>query len=226
MSNDALPTFKKWKSLDFAFWLYDEEWIGEGYYRLTARVEGEIKCRYEHFTRWTKRNVREYVLPREVGEEIGRILNAYDLSSFDGRVVKTEGISPEYGYVFDLEWEDGSGVYAVNNEEVDLPLDMIAELLHQFEWHYSAPTAPHEPTRYPHRKAPAIQDAMTIDEEAADYPGGWLCECGTIVNGEVCPSCGRRVPQGEPNYTCICGLRFFHSLPAFCPDCGDLIDQQ
>ena len=55
--------------------------------------------------------MREYVVSQEVGEEIGRILNAYDLFPFDGRVVKTEGISTEYGYTFVLEWEDGDLMY-------------------------------------------------------------------------------------------------------------------
>lgn len=71
---------KRWQSLDFAFWLYDQEWIGEGCYRLTARSKEEIECRYEHFSRWSESNVREYVVSQEVGEEIGRILNAYDIS--------------------------------------------------------------------------------------------------------------------------------------------------
>ena len=56
---------------------------------------------------------------------------------------------------------------------------------------------------------------------------GWTCACGTVNKGKFCQNCGAKKPEGAPLYKCDkCGWQPEdpHNPPKFCPECGDLFD--
>lgn len=57
---------------------------------------------------------------------------------------------------------------------------------------------------------------------------GWTCSCGTVNQGKFCQNCGSKKPEGAPLYKCDkCGWQPEDPTkpPKFCPECGDLFDE-
>ena len=57
---------------------------------------------------------------------------------------------------------------------------------------------------------------------------GWTCSCGQVNQGKFCPNCGSKKPEGAPLYKCDkCGWEPEDPTkpPKFCPECGDIFDQ-
>ena len=61
-----------------------------------------------------------------------------------------------------------------------------------------------------------------------EEPAGWTCSCGTLNQGKFCMNCGAKKPEGAPLYRCDkCGWQPedpYHP-PKFCPECGDIFDE-
>ena len=56
---------------------------------------------------------------------------------------------------------------------------------------------------------------------------GWTCSCGALNKGKFCQSCGAKKPEGAPLYRCDkCGWEPEDPAnpPKFCPECGDIFD--
>lgn len=56
---------------------------------------------------------------------------------------------------------------------------------------------------------------------------GWTCACGTVNKGKFCMECGAKKPAGAVQYRCDkCGWEPADKTkpPKFCPECGDLFD--
>lgn len=56
---------------------------------------------------------------------------------------------------------------------------------------------------------------------------GWTCSCGSVNKGKFCQNCGAKKPEGAPLYRCDkCGWEPEdpRNPPRFCPECGDLFD--
>jgi len=56
---------------------------------------------------------------------------------------------------------------------------------------------------------------------------GWTCSCGAVNKGKFCPNCGAKKPAGVPMYRCDkCGWEPDDPAhpPKFCPECGDVFD--
>ena len=56
---------------------------------------------------------------------------------------------------------------------------------------------------------------------------GWTCSCGSVNKGKFCQNCGAKKPEGAPLYRCDkCGWEPEdpRDPPKFCPECGDLFD--
>ena len=57
---------------------------------------------------------------------------------------------------------------------------------------------------------------------------GWVCACGEVNQGKFCMECGAKKPAGAPLYKCDrCGFipADPHNPPKFCPECGDVFDE-
>lgn len=57
---------------------------------------------------------------------------------------------------------------------------------------------------------------------------GWTCSCGAINQGKFCQECGAKKPADAPLYRCDkCGWQPEdpHHPPKFCPECGDVFDE-
>ena len=57
---------------------------------------------------------------------------------------------------------------------------------------------------------------------------GWTCSCGTVNKGKFCQNCGSKKPENAPLYRCDkCGWEPEDPThpPKFCPECGDLFDE-
>ncbi|MCR5700619.1 MAG: SPFH domain-containing protein [Lachnospiraceae bacterium] len=57
---------------------------------------------------------------------------------------------------------------------------------------------------------------------------GWTCSCGKVNLGKFCQECGKPKPAGAPLYRCDkCGWTPAdpHNPPKFCPECGDVFDE-
>ncbi len=56
---------------------------------------------------------------------------------------------------------------------------------------------------------------------------GWVCSCGAVNKGNFCPNCGTKRPTGTPLFQCDkCGWKPEDPAnpPKFCPECGDIFD--
>ena len=56
---------------------------------------------------------------------------------------------------------------------------------------------------------------------------GWTCSCGSVNKGKFCQNCGAKKPESAPLYRCDkCGWEPEdpRNPPKFCPECGDLFD--
>lgn len=57
---------------------------------------------------------------------------------------------------------------------------------------------------------------------------GWTCSCGSVNQGKFCTECGNKKPEGAPLYKCDkCGWEPEDPAhpPKFCPECGDVFDE-
>ena len=57
---------------------------------------------------------------------------------------------------------------------------------------------------------------------------GWSCECGSVNQGKFCQNCGAKKPEGAPLYRCDkCGWtpEDPKNPPKFCPECGDVFNE-
>ena len=57
---------------------------------------------------------------------------------------------------------------------------------------------------------------------------GWICRCGAENKGKFCTECGKPRPKGTPVYQCDkCGWKPEDpkNPPRFCPECGDIFDE-
>lgn len=57
---------------------------------------------------------------------------------------------------------------------------------------------------------------------------GWICSCGAVNKGKFCQNCGAKKPESAPLYRCDkCGWEPEDPTnpPKFCPECGDIFNE-
>lgn len=105
------------------------------------------------------------------------------------------------------------------------------------------------------QQAQQAAQQQAAQQQAAPAAGGWKCACGTTVTGNFCPNCGAKKPAEDEGWTCSCGAvnkgKFCTNCgakkpagaplyrcdkcgwepedpknpPRFCPECGDIFDE-
>ena len=71
------------------------------------------------------------------------------------------------------------------------------------------------------------QQPAANPQPASTAAGSWTCTCGTVNKGKFCQNCGAKKPEGTPLYRCDkCGWEPEDPAhpPKFCPECGDIFD--
>ena len=69
---------------------------------------------------------------------------------------------------------------------------------------------------------------MECGQKKPEDPGYWTCSCGTKNKGKFCMECGKKKPAAAMLYKCDkCGWEPEDPTkpPKFCPECGDLFDE-
>lgn len=70
---------------------------------------------------------------------------------------------------------------------------------------------------------------QSIGGGTAPAQAGWTCQCGATNQGKFCQNCGNPKPAGAPLYKCDkCGWTPADPAnpPKFCPECGDIFDDE
>lgn len=65
-------------------------------------------------------------------------------------------------------------------------------------------------------------------QAASAAADGWNCSCGAVNKGKFCQNCGAKKPDSAPLYRCDkCGWEPEdpNNPPKFCPECGDIFDE-
>ena len=71
------------------------------------------------------------------------------------------------------------------------------------------------------------QQQQAVQQQPAQTEG-WKCSCGSVNKGRFCSNCGAKKPEGALLYRCDkCGWEPKDPAhpPKFCPECGDIFDE-
>lgn len=107
----------------------DEEYFGEGIYRLEAvKTEKDVLCKYQFNPYYGDREAAEFRTNEGFLKKLDEVVKRYNLSIHNGKNVFVSGLPDMYGEEIDVVYASGESICAYDNQDGFIGRDAIFEI--------------------------------------------------------------------------------------------------